>query len=293
MTQFSKKVLTGQPTTDAEWTEHLRQAHEAAPSMSPLCFENFKLKRGVNSYQWLAGALDQVPGPAPSIVDLACGDGTLIPYVLKQKGDAKIHAVDMSEGELTIARAHHGKHKNVQIRCEKAQSLSLPDGSVDAVLCHMAFMLMLPVEPVVAELSRILKPGGIFAAVVGNPKKTDGRALEMLKLIKTFIQSRFPDLGQPRMGDPRVDTSEGLESLLNPSTGFRIERIEEEKLQIRMAAEKVSEWWKDMYFVSLIPDAERAELNRILNTYGRGQANSDGQIEFETSMRLIEVRKLK
>ncbi len=66
------------------------------------------------------------------------------------------------------------KGDSVVLVLAEAQKIPLGDASADAVLCHMALMLMLPIEPVIGEIHRVLAPGGIFAAVSGTPKRRAG-----------------------------------------------------------------------------------------------------------------------
>jgi hypothetical protein len=46
MSDFSKKLLSGQLPTDADWMEHLIEAHKIAPSMTPQAFAPHKTKEG-------------------------------------------------------------------------------------------------------------------------------------------------------------------------------------------------------------------------------------------------------
>ena len=56
----------------------------------------------------------------------------------------------------------------------RAQELPFRDQSFDAAICHLAFMLFDDVPAVVAELSRVLKPGARFVALLGGGPTADG-----------------------------------------------------------------------------------------------------------------------
>ena len=191
MSEFANKIMRGELPTDEEWSDHLMEAHKIAPSMTPNAFAEFKTEKGLNSYELLARELQPLYGKDATVLDLACGDGHLMPYFLSKLGKgSKIFGIDMADGELEIGRK---KITDTRVRFyrAKARQIPLPDQSVDHIVCHMAFMLMLPVEPVVREISRLLKPSGKFSAVIGS-KTTVGLFSEIRKANFQFIHSRYP-----------------------------------------------------------------------------------------------------
>ena len=58
--------------------------------------------------------------------------------------------------------------------CADARALPFADGSFDVVTCHLAFMLFPDPPRVVAELARVLVPGGRFLAVLGGGPTAEG-----------------------------------------------------------------------------------------------------------------------
>src|SRR6516162_9896417 len=126
MSNFTNKIQNGQSPTDEDWTDHLLEAHNKAPSMTPDAFASYQTSEGKNSYQILA---DKISPNTGHIVDLACGDGHLIPHLLpKLSHNGKISAVDMSAIELAIAR-RTVKDPRVSFFQAKAQNLPLGDRS--------------------------------------------------------------------------------------------------------------------------------------------------------------------
>lgn len=101
----------------------------------------------------------------------------------------------------------------------KVQNLLLPDQSVDQLVCHMAFMLMLPVEPVVQEISRVLKTKGRFTAVIGG-RSSAGLYAELQKANFQWIQARYPRVQEVKAGAPGVGSVEGLKELFSTRLGF-------------------------------------------------------------------------
>jgi SAM-dependent methyltransferase len=89
----------------------------------------------------------------------------------------------------------------------------LEDASMDAVLCHWALTLMDPVEPVLAEIRRVLAPGGIFAAIVDGPATLAPGYEEIDAMIFERVGRAVPGYVDCDLGDPRVRTPAALEAL--------------------------------------------------------------------------------
>jgi SAM-dependent methyltransferase len=127
------------------------------------------------------------------VLDLACGDGALLSRL-----PSNAVGLDFSAEELAAARPR----RTVQGR---AQQLPFADGSFDAVACHLAFMLFDDIERVVAELHRVLVPGGRFLALLGGGPTADGD-----DAFHAFVKRLAPNR---RLGDPRAKSEEGWRAL--------------------------------------------------------------------------------
>lgn len=105
--------------------------------------------------------------PGARVLDVACGTGivarTAAPLVAPS-GQAV--GVDANEAMLTVARR---VAPELEFQRSEAAALPFPDGSFDAVFCQMALMFFADRPSAVAEMSRVLRPGGVLALLVPGP----------------------------------------------------------------------------------------------------------------------------
>ncbi|MFN7941561.1 MAG: metalloregulator ArsR/SmtB family transcription factor [Thermoanaerobaculia bacterium] len=101
--------------------------------------------------------------PEWTVADLACGSGAvtamLAPHV------ARVVAVDNSPEMLEAARKRTRGRKNVELRQADLEALPLPDASVDAALLLLALTHVEAPDRVLAEMARIVRPGGRLVVV--------------------------------------------------------------------------------------------------------------------------------
>lgn len=280
MSRFMDKLLSGQGTAPEDWKKHLLEAHSLAPGMSPQAFGDCRNGAGLNSYEWLALSTERVRNPK-SIVDLACGDGFLIPILQKKlANDVSYVGIDMSAKELELAE----KRKLARARFHQAMAdnTGLPTESVDVVFSHMALMLMLPLDPVLAEIQRVLKPGGMLTGVIGNREKKDGLFSTLQQTVRTFLGEKFPSMQKPMTGDPRMETEVGLREALR---GFSSLEIIDDSFEATLDPKAAWDHVKHLYLIEGLPESSRDELREKLTQVFVKSCRSDGTLTFDFPMR--------
>lgn len=114
-------------------------------------------------------ALARITTTPATFLDLGAGTGSLTLAAAGRWPEALVVAVDAAAGMLSVARqrAADAGHDLDRFRWlpTDAADIPLPDATIDAVAS--SFMLQLPDDrPVVlAEVRRVLRPGGVFAFV--------------------------------------------------------------------------------------------------------------------------------
>ncbi len=186
--------------------------HREFPAATVRAFGQGRLSDGRTSYELL---VEDVEGGA--VLDLACGDGHLTQLLAERFPASTLMGLDLSEEDLAIARGRGVEANFVQGR---AQALPLPDGSQNAVLCHMALMLMDEVEQVVAELRRVLRVGGSFGAVLGGGLRAGDAFALYMDLWRA--EHREDGVEMPQLGDERTWNEPGLRELFEGWDGLVI-----------------------------------------------------------------------
>jgi ubiquinone/menaquinone biosynthesis C-methylase UbiE len=106
-------------------------------------------------------------------LDVGCGTGVLSLLALKQ-GAARVVCGDISEYMLSQARGKAGPlgydTDRIDFRQLDADSLPFEDGSFDVVLSSMSFGLFPDQRKAVAEMVRVLRPGGYLALGAHGPE---------------------------------------------------------------------------------------------------------------------------
>jgi SAM-dependent methyltransferase len=113
--------------------------------------------------------LELLPPPGHLTVDVGCGEGRL-PRDLKLRG----HRVIGVDASPTLIEAARKADPEGDYRCADAAALPLGDGCCDLAI---AFMLLHDVDDLgatVAELARILAPGGVLAMAIVHPLNSAG-----------------------------------------------------------------------------------------------------------------------
>jgi SAM-dependent methyltransferase len=133
------------------WRRYIAAFHDARPGIT----EEFLSRADASPYAWLAAPLRTEQG---LVLDLACGSAPLRPLLR----DAHWLGLDASAGELASAAA---AGRGPLVRAD-ATALPLADDSVAAVCAAMCLPVLTPLDQVLAELQRVLRPGGLLAALV-------------------------------------------------------------------------------------------------------------------------------
>ncbi|MBI5630010.1 MAG: class I SAM-dependent methyltransferase [Elusimicrobia bacterium] len=278
MNLFSRKIFSGVSPTDKDWENHLAQAHGKTPGMTEKCFAGFPTDLGPNTYEVMASALDEFQGKPIEVLDLACGDGYITPLCLSRMQEGgRFVGVDMVASEVGSANERF-RRENVEFLQARAQELPFPSGSFDVVICHLALMLMVPIEPVVAEVRRVLRPGGTFAAVVGRNASSGGLYGLMGSEISQFIKTELSKGAAFRTGDSRLESREGIQELFDPRYFLPNINFQDFTLKISGAPGTLMGILEHFYILNILGEAAKKKVRADLLRHLEGKAKQQGEV---------------
>lgn len=105
--------------------------------------------------------LDPVPGQ--QWLDVGCGNGAFTGMLVGRCDPASVHGVDPSEEQLVYARARP-ELCSAQFRQGDAMAMPYPDSAFDAAVMPLVIFFVADPARGVAEMGRVVRPGGIVAA---------------------------------------------------------------------------------------------------------------------------------
>lgn len=108
-------------------------------------------------------ALEELEGFG-TVLDVGCGDGQ-ISRALASRG-AAVTGIDPTERNLVVARERAGGPVYVKAG---ADDLPFDDASFDAVVACLVFEHIDDVDAAIAEVARVLRPGGQFSFFLNHP----------------------------------------------------------------------------------------------------------------------------
>ena len=162
---------------------------------------------------------------AGEVLEIAVGTGRNLPYY---RGSVRLTGIELSPAMLEIARERARElGRDADLRVGDAQALDFPDESFDSVVCTLSLCTTPDDRAAVAEVRRVLRPGGRF-------------------LLLEHVRSPLPPIRvAERLFEPLMLRFEGDHLLREPlehlrAEGFEIEQLDRSKLGIveRVAARK-------------------------------------------------------
>ncbi|WP_283139202.1 class I SAM-dependent methyltransferase [Rhizohabitans arisaemae] len=110
------------------------------------------------------------PTEGATVLDIGCGTGYHLPFYSRTA--TRVIGVEPHAGLASLAERRCAGLPNVAIRVGTAQSVPVPDGSVDVACARWAYFFGPGCEPGLAELDRVVRRGG--AAFVLDVDATRG-----------------------------------------------------------------------------------------------------------------------
>jgi SAM-dependent methyltransferase len=265
-------------TTRAQWETAAEAWHRWGPTLR----------------SWLGPATERMldlAGVASGsrVLDVAAGAGDQTLQAATRVGPGgSVLATDLSPAILAFAAAEAKRagHSNVQTRPMDGEHLDLADASFDVVMSRVGLIYFPDQQRALAEMRRVLVPGGRVAAIVYGAADRNGFFSVPVSIIRRLAKLGPPLPGQPgpfSLGGPGV-AEEALRR-----AGFRDVKSESVAAPLRMSSadeclrfERESFGALHQLLSSLDPagrDAAWAEAGRALHEFQDAQGAFAGPCE--------------
>lgn len=138
--------------------------------------------------------------PDQAVLDVGCGTG--VAALTAARAGAKVWALDLSPALLEHARKHAAlAGVEIDFREGDAEALPYEHASFDAVISQFGHMFAPRPDVTVAEMLRVLKPGGTIAFSTWPPEHFVG---QMFALVGKYVPPPPGAAPPPQWGDPNV-----------------------------------------------------------------------------------------
>jgi SAM-dependent methyltransferase len=110
--------------------------------------------------------------PGERVLDVCCGSGgSALPAAERVGPSGQVVAADLAERLVVLGRdkARAAALENLEFRVADMLKLGYPDGHFDAVVCVFGIFFVPDMEAAVAELWRMVRPGGRLAITTWGP----------------------------------------------------------------------------------------------------------------------------
>lgn len=130
-----------------------------APTYEDAKVQSVRDKLFQRKLNWLVGRGVE----AKRILDIGCGTGAFLRMAARRFPDAELVGVDVAENMIEVAREKADGIDQLTFQVAPAEKLPFEDGEFDLVVSTICFHHWLSRREGVAEISRVLSPGGHLA----------------------------------------------------------------------------------------------------------------------------------
>lgn len=220
-----------------------------------------------SSYDILAEVVPRTgAGRQLDVLDLGCGSGRLLEVLAgRSEPDLNLTGIDLVPEQIDRARARLAGH-DVELCHASATAMPLADASQDIVLIHMGLFVMRPLEQALAEIDRVLKPGGKLAIVVDGPPRPASLDSRYAAILSARVRQDHPEDAINALFDRRASDPDSLATLVAEGTAFdqALDVLEFEQT-LSLTAEEFLEFAAGDYLWRLLsPDGIRDVADQVI-----------------------------
>lgn len=279
---FVRAALRGEPADVSQLEAYLAAFHDDAADATERSFALLVAGGGIDPYDRLADRLAEAGGP--EILDVGCGGGALLERFLARVPEARLSGIDLSGEEIVRARRRLPRSSVRRLDRGNARSLLFRDASFDLVTSHMVLMLLPDPATALAEMRRVLRPGGDAIFLIGRPPAADDPTAGLHAAIHAWIRSLHPRFAPTNPADPRILTRDGTRGLLE-AAGFSDVDFDDFAVEADLSPDDVFAMLRRRYYVGSLSTAETAGLRAVLDARLAGRP-----FRYREHLRIVSAR---
>ena len=256
------------PDREVDWPTYLARFHAERPGVVEDVLSRAS-RAGQSPYRWLARAVSE---DATTVVDLASGSGP-VARELARPGRTVV-GLDLSAEELRLA-ARRGAGPLVRA---DARTLPFRDASVDVVTSALGLVVVQPLASVLAEVARVLRPGGVLAAIA-----------PALRPLAPSDLRRLGRLNASLRGGPRFPGSVELAGFRKALTEHGLQAVEDKRERYRFTVSTSDDAWllvSSLYLPHTPPARVAAAVDHLSEA-----AEREGMVEIAIPVRRLVAIK--
>lgn len=221
-----------------------------------------------------------------SWLDAGCGNGAFTEEIVAHARPSTVTGIDPSEDQIAYARTRPGT-ESAEFRLGDAQQLPFADARFDVAAMALVIAFIPDPARAVAELRRVVKPGGWVATYMWDLL---GGGLPINPMYGAF---KSMDLTPPLPPSAEASRREALEALWRNAG---LEQVTTEVFRIPISFASFDEFWESNTlpvgplgkFIEKLPPAAKDELRDRLRA--RLPAASGGSIAYESFANAVKGR---
>ena len=219
-------------------------------------------------------------------VDVGCGNGAFTELIFNHFAPTEVHGIDPSEAQLDFARTRPGA-RTAKFQLGDAMALPFSDDSFDVAVMALAIYFVPDPAKGVAEMVRVVRPGGQIAAFVWD--------VVAGKATATPIQSEMVAMGYTPSRQPSAHASR-IEALHELWVDAGLDAIETREIDVQRTFEDFDDFWTTTLLIPVLrptfaamPSKDREILKARVRE--RLPADATGRITYEARANAVKGRK--
>jgi len=219
--------------------------------MLPMTEQQIRFDDGA-SYERMMGVWSKLAGtvfldwmkPATGSrwVDVGCGNGAFTELIFSRFAPSTVDGIDPSEAQLEFARARPGT-RAAKFQLGDAMALPFAEDSFDVAVVALVIFSVPDLAKGVAEMVRVVRPGGQVAAYVWDVMGGKATAAP--------IQSEMVAMGYAPPRQPSMEASR-IESLRELWAAAGLEAIETTEIDVRRTFDNFDDFWTTTLLIPIL-----------------------------------------